>query len=417
MKPQVIVIGGGASGMMAALTAAEAGADVRLLEKNDRLGKKLLITGKGRCNVTNSKDMEDWIRSFVHNGKFLYTALHSFSNAQTQAFFAAEGVPLKTERGGRVFPASDEAGDIVDALCRRLERSGAEVWLRVPVRALRVADGRIAGVVLGGGRRLDAQRVIVATGGASYPGTGSTGDGYRMARQAGHTVTPLRPSLVPLESSDDWVRSLQGLSLRNVTLRIETTDGKRLAEEFGEMLFTHFGISGPIVLTSSSKAVDFWQTHAEPLRAVLDLKPALSRETLDARLLREVDAQHNRHLKNALGALLPSKLIPAFLRQSGISGEKPMHQLTREDRRGIVELLKGMPFTLSGARPLAEAIVTAGGVSVREISPQTMESRLVPGLYFTGEVLDVDAVTGGFNLQAAFSTGYLAGKSCGRPAP
>ena len=412
MKKRVIVIGGGASGMMAALTAAENGAEVMLLEKNDRLGKKMLITGKGRCNVTTDKEIDEMIRSFVHNGKFLYTAFNSFSNQQVQQFFEDAGVPLKVERGERVFPVSDQSKDIVNALRRRLQEAGVDLWLNATVKEVLLEDGKAVGVLLPNGKKLLADSVIIATGGASYPGTGSTGDGYRFAEKAGHTVVNLRPSLIPLECAEGYVKALQGLSLKNVTLTIETAEGKKLAQEFGEMLFTHFGISGPIVLTSSYKAVDYWQKHKQPLLGSIDFKPALSREKLDARLLREFEEQNKKQLKNSLHTLMPSKLIPVFIQRCGISPDKVLHQITKEERQRMVDLLKDFRFTIFKARPLEEAIVTAGGISVKEVSPKTMESKLVKNLYFIGEVLDVDGMTGGFNLQAAFSTGYLAGIAC-----
>ena len=412
MKKRVIVIGGGASGMMAALTAAENDAEVMLLEKNDRLGKKMLITGKGRCNVTTDKEIDEMIRSFVHNGKFLYTAFNSFSNQQVQQFFEDAGVPLKVERGERVFPVSDQSKDIVNALRRKLQEAGVDLWLNAAVKEVLLEDGKAAGVLLPNGKKLLADSVIIATGGASYPGTGSTGDGYRFAEKAGHTVVNLRPSLIPLECAEGYVKALQGLSLKNVTLTIETAEGKKLAQEFGEMLFTHFGISGPIVLTSSYKAVDYWQKHKQPLLGSIDFKPALSREKLDARLLREFEEQNKKQLKNSLHTLMPSKLIPVFIQRCGISPDKALHQITKEERQRMVDLLKDFRFTIFKALPLEEAIVTAGGISVKEVSPKTMESKLVKNLYFIGEVLDVDGMTGGFNLQAAFSTGYLAGIAC-----
>ena len=412
MANRVIVIGGGASGMMAAITAAENGAEVILLEKNDRLGKKILITGKGRCNVTTDKDTDEIIRSFVHNGKFLYTALSSFSNQQVKYFFEEAGVPLKVERGERVFPVSDQSKDIVNALRRKMQEAGVDVWLNATVKEVLVEDGRVSGVQLVNGQKLLADHVIVATGGASYPGTGTTGDGYHFARKTGHTVVNLRPSLIPLECAEGYVKALQGLSLKNVNFTIETSQGKKLIQDFGEMLFTHFGISGPIVLSCSYKAVDYWQKNKEPLTGIIDFKPAVSPETLDARILRDIEEQKNKQLKNALHGLMPGKLIPVFIQKSGISPDKAMHQITREERQKMVELLKNFRFTITKARPIEEAIVTAGGVSVKEVSPKTMESKLVPGLYFTGEVLDIDGMTGGFNLQAAFSTGYLAGTAC-----
>lgn len=413
MKRQVIVVGGGASGMMAAYAAAKAGAQVAILEKTDFLGRKLFITGKGRCNVTTAKETREMIDQFAHNGKFLYTALNRFSNQAVRQFFEEAGVPLKVERGDRVFPVSDQAQDIINALRSKMQQVDVEVWVYATVTGLLLADGQVRGVELANGQRFPADCVIVATGGASYSRTGSTGDGYRLARQAGHTIVPIRPALIPLvcaEKSD--VDALEGLSLKNVTLTIETTTGKQLVQEFGEMIFTYFGISGPIVLSSSYKAVDYWQKQQQPLIAHIDFKPALSLEKLDARLLREIEAQHNKQLKNSLHTLMPSKLIPVFIARLGISPEKVLHQLTREERLRMARLLKDFRLTLTGARPLEEAIVTAGGVNVKEISPKTMESKLVRGLYFTGEVLDIDGKTGGFNLQAAFSTGYLAGSAC-----
>ncbi len=412
MENRVIVIGGGASGMMAAITAAESGAAVTLLEKNDRLGKKMLITGKGRCNVTTDKDTTEIINSFVHNGKFLYTALSSFSNQQVKYFFEEAGVPLKVERGERVFPVSDQSKDIVNALRRKMQEAGVDVWLNATVKELLLEDGRAVGVQLLNGQKLRANHVIVATGGASYPGTGTTGDGYHFARKAGHTIVPLRPSLIPLECAEGYVKALQGLSLKNVNFTIETAQGKKLVQEFGEMLFTHFGVSGPIVLSASYKAVDYWQKNKEPLVGIIDFKPALTPEKLDARILRDIEEQKNKQLKNSLHTLMPGKLIPVFIQRAGISPDKAMHQITREERQRMVELLKQFRFTVTKARPIEEAIVTAGGVSVKEVSPKTMESKLVPGLHFTGEVLDIDGMTGGFNLQAAFSTGYLAGIAC-----
>ncbi len=412
MAKRVIVIGAGASGMMAALTAAENGAQVMLFEKNDRPGKKILISGKGRCNVTTDKDTTEIINSFLHNGKFLYTALASFSNQQVKYFFEEAGVPLKVERGERVFPVSDQSKDIVNALRRKLEAAGVDLWLNAPVKEVLFEDGRARGVMLPNGRKIEADCVIVATGGASYPGTGSTGDGYHFARKAGHSIVTLRPSLIPLECAEGYVKELQGLSLKNVTFTIETAEGKRLAQEFGEMLFTHFGVSGPIVLTQSYKAVDYWQKNKQPLVGSIDFKPALSREKLDARFLREIEEQNKKQLKNSLHTLMPSKLIPVFLKRANVSGDKAMHQITKEERMRMVDTLKDFRFTITKARPIEEAIVTAGGVSVKEVSPKTMESKLVNGLYFTGEVLDIDGMTGGFNLQAAFSTGYLAGMAC-----
>lgn len=408
---KVIVIGAGPSGMMAAIAAAEQGAQVMLLEKNDRIGKKLMITGKGRCNVTSNKEVPEIISQFGHNGKFLYTALARYSNRNLMDFFENEGVPLKVERGERVFPESDQARDIVNALRRRMEKLGVDVWLNAPVKEVLSENGRARGVMLPNRRVLEADAVIVATGGLSYPGTGSTGDGYHFAVKNGHSIVTPRASLIPLVCEEEWLKQLQGLSLKNVTLKITDENGKKIAEEFGEMLFTHFGISGPIVLSESFKVVDYWQKKHEPLQAYIDFKPALSREKLDARILREIEEQNKKQLKNSLHALMPTKLIPVFLQLTGINGDKEMHQITREERAKMVDILKDFRFTVTGARPVEEAIVTAGGVSIKEIAPKTMESKLVKGLYFTGEVLDIDAQTGGFNLQAAFSTGYLAGQA------
>jgi len=412
MQQDVIVIGGGAGGMMAAIAAGQLGAKVLLLEKNDILGKKMLIAGKGRCNITNDKEIQQLIEAFPHNGRFLYTAFNRFSNQDTKEFFTSNGVPLKVERGDRVFPVSDRSKDIVQAMEKQLRAAGVKIKTKARVVDVRCQMTGLHQVVLANGEILEAERVIVATGGASYPGTGSTGDGYGFARNAGHEIVTLRPALVPLTVSEAWVKELQGLSLKNVTLTLTNQEGKVIAEDFGEMLFTHFGISGPIVLTVSGQAVDYWQKEKTPLKATIDLKPALSEEKLDARLLREIEAQHKKQLKNSLSALLPAKLIPVFLKLTGLEAEKMMYQLTKAERQKMVQTLKNLTLTVTGTRPLEEAIVTAGGVQVKEISPKTMESKIVPGLYFVGEVLDIDGVTGGFNLQAALSTGYLAGQAC-----
>lgn len=412
MGKEVIVIGGGASGMMAAITAAEQGVQVTLLEKNDRLGKKMLISGKGRCNITNDKNLEALIDAFAHNGRFLYTAFHMFSNQDTKYFFEEAGVPLKVERGDRIFPVSDRSIDIVHAMQQKLMDNHVKIRKKTEVKQILQETDHVTGVILSHGEVLPADAVIVATGGASYPGTGSTGDGYGFAKKMGHQIVSLRPALVPLECQEAWLKSLQGVSLKNVKLTISTKDGRHIAEEFGEMLFTHFGISGPIVLTASSKAVDEWQQKKQPLLAEIDFKPALTVEKLDARILREIEEQSKKILKNSLHTLLPGKLIPVFIQQCGISAEKTMHQITREERLRMVHVFKHFSFTLTKPRPLEEAIVTAGGVNVKEIYPKTMESRLVSGLYFVGEVLDLDGLTGGFNLQAALSTGYLAGSAC-----
>ena len=409
MQNKVIVVGAGAAGMMAAIAAAESGAEVVLLERNDRVGKKLRITGKGRCNVTNNKDTNAHIAAFRHNGKFMYAALNRWKVEDVKNFFESNGVPLKVERGERVFPQSDNGQDIVDALKRKLDQLGVNICFQARVHSLLRSEKRVLGVLLENGEKIYGDSVIIATGGQSYTGTGSTGDGYRLARTVGHKIVEPRAALVPVNVREKDVALLQGLSLRNVEVRIYDKNGKMLDSEFGELMFTHFGLSGPVILTLSATASDWWQKNQGDLIADIDLKPALSREKLDARLLREIKEQPSRIYKNLLGALLPQKLIEPFMARSGIDGKKVSNQLTREDREVIIDLLKGFWFTLSGTRDLNEAIVTAGGVDVREISPKTMGSKLCDNLFFCGEVMDVDAITGGYNLQAAFSSGYVAG--------
>lgn len=405
---KVIVIGGGAAGLMAAGTAAREGADVTLFEKNDRPGKKLLITGKGRCNITNETEIEDFIKNFPDTGKFLYSALYTFSNWQVIDFFNQYGVPTKVERGGRIFPASGVAKDVVEALKRYTDDFGVKYAYKQAIDEIVVEDQHVTGVRTKEGSFYPADRVVLATGGSSYPGTGSSGDGYRMAKAIGHTVTPILPSLVPLETAEEWVPKLQGLSLRNVTLTF-TYDGKKLGEDFGEMLFTHYGISGPIVLSLSREVVPLLQNGQ--VQASLDLKPALDDDTLDKRLQRDFEKYTRKDFKNALDDLLPKMLIPVVIELSGIDPEKKIHQVTAEERKNLGHLLKNITFTIVGHRGFREAIVTRGGVDIKEIDPSTMESKLVSGLYFAGEVIDLDAYTGGYNLQGAFSTGYLAGIS------
>ena len=408
---KIIVIGGGAAGMMAAIQSAACGHNVLLLEQNEKLGKKIYITGKGRCNLTNACDTEDLFKSVLHNGKFLYSAFYSFSNAQVIDFFESHGLATKTERGERVFPASDHASDVIRTLQKVMEDRGVKLRLCTRVQELLVEpENRIAGVRLSDGEILKADAVIAATGGCSYPSTGSTGDGYRFARACGHQVTELRPALVPFEAGESWVTELQGLSLRNVRVRIRK-EKKIFYEEFGEMLFTHFGVSGPVILSASSYVADFLEKGE--LTLCVDLKPALEREQLDKRILRDFEKKKNRQYKNALDELLPSKLIPVVTERSRIPAEKAVHEITREERRQLADVLKDFRLTLTGMRGYGEAIITRGGVSVKEIHPATMESRLVKGLYFAGEVLDLDGVTGGFNLQIAWSTGFLAGRSAG----
>lgn len=407
---KVIVVGGGAAGMMAAVIAREMGAEVTLLEKNRQLGKKMLITGKGRCNLTNAGTMEDIIKNIPGNGQFLYSSLNRFSNQDTINFFNRLGVATKVERGDRVFPVSDRAADVVEALNRYLLKIGVSIKYETKVEGLSISQGGIQGVTAGG-KFFPAEAVIVATGGASYPGTGSTGDGYPMAAKAGHKVISQKPSLVPLETAEPWVKELQGLSLKNVKATAMAGE-KILASEFGEMLFTHFGISGPIILSLSKPIAEYLKAHPkESVQISIDLKPALSFEQLDLRIQRDFQKYSRKYLSNAFGDLLPKSLIPVFLKNLPVSEEKFIHQITKEERGQIVNLLKRFTLTITKPRPLAEAIVTAGGVSLKEINPKTLESKIVKRLFFVGEVLDIDGFTGGYNLQAAFSTGYAAGLS------
>jgi predicted Rossmann fold flavoprotein len=408
-KHQVIVVGAGAAGLMAAGQAAELGAETLLLEKMERPGRKLRITGKGRCNLTNVVELEEFLQRFGANGVFLRQAFHQFFAPDLLAFFEELGVQTVTERGGRVFPASEHAQDVVDALVHWVRKQGVALQTRSSVQRLVVEGGRIAGVMDSRERIYHAPAVIVATGGASYPATGSAGDGYRLAESVGHTIVPIRPALVPLETAGNAAQRLQGLSLRNAAVRLQI-DGQQQADAFGEMLFTHFGVSGPMILYLSKLAVD--ALHAgQKVELSIDLKPALDKKTLDARLLRDLDAQGKKHFQNLLKALLPSKLIPVCIDLVGIPAHKPAHQVTAEERTRLCKWLKDFRLQVTGHRGFEEAIVTAGGVELDEIDPRTMESRLVKGLYFAGEVLDIDANTGGFNLQAAFSTGRTAGRA------
>ena len=402
---RIVVAGGGASGMMAAITAARAGADVVLLEPNEKVGRKLYITGKGRCNVTNNCTHQELMASIPRNGKFLYGAFSRFGPADAMAFFESLGVKLKTERGNRVFPCSDKAADIVDALFFELRRQGVEIR-RDRVTGLCVQDGRLAGVETEGGGALDGcAALILATGGASYPRTGSTGDGYALARSAGHTIVPIRGSLVPLESSDPCCAALQGLSLRNVELRVKDRKGKAVFREQGELLFTHFGLSGPLVLSASAH-MDFAK---QGYTAHIDLKPALDEQKLDARLLRDFEERANQDYANALGGLAPRSMVPVLVERTGIPADTKVHDIRREQRRRLLETLKDLAIPLTGPRPVEEAVVTSGGVAVGEVDPKTMESKKAKGLFIAGELLDVDGYTGGFNLQIAWSTGYAAG--------
>ncbi len=401
----VIVIGGGAAGLMAAGTAASMGAKTLLLEKNEKPGKKLFITGKGRCNVTNAAPISDFMEQIPANNRFLYSAFSVFNNEDMRSFLHRAGVPTKVERGGRVFPESDKSSDVLRALS---DYAGASLRLKTKVTALIIENGRVCGVKTADGKRISAKAVIVATGGLSYPQTGSDGDGYRFAEGAGHTIVPPKASLVPLETKENWAKELMGLSLKNVSLSAFDQKNSIIYEENGEMLFTHFGISGPMVLSASAHMRDFANNR---YRVEIDLKPALDEEKLDARILRDFSDTKNKDFINSLDKLLPQKLIPVIVELSGIDPRKKVNEITRAERLSFVSLLKHLPLTVTKPRPIAEAIITAGGISTKEIAPKTMESKLVSGLYFAGEVIDVDAYTGGYNLQIAFSTGYLAGQS------
>lgn len=406
---KIIVIGGGAAGMMAAVWAARGGAEITLLEKNEKLGKKLFITGKGRCNLTNACDVEDLFQNVVTNPKFMYSAFYSFDNRQVMDFFEGLGMPVKVERGNRVFPVSDHSSDVIKALEQECKRLGVEICLHKRVKMLCTTEdtGHVKGVLLDDGNRIFADAVIVATGGISYPRTGSTGDGYAFARECGHEIKQCFPSLVPFEIKETWCQEIMGLALKNVAVTV-TANGKKVYEDFGEMLFTHFGVSGPLIISASAYVHRYL---GQPLTLYIDLKPALSIEQLDERILRDFGQNQNKQFKHALDALLPKRLIPIIIEQSQIASEKRVNEITREERLRLTELLKKLPLTITGTRDYDEAIITKGGVSVRQINPSTMESKLVKGLYFAGEVIDLDALTGGFNLQIAWSTGYLAGTS------
>ena len=406
LKADVVVIGGGAAGSMCALTAAQRGLSVVLLEPNKMLGKKLRITGKGRCNVTNNCDIKTVLANIPGDGRFLYSALNRFEPRDTMTLFESLGVPLKTERGNRVFPVSDRSHDIANALERAYAHAGGRV-LHAAATDILTRDGAVSAVVTTEGT-IDCDAAVVCTGGMSYPLTGSTGDGYRFAQQFGHTVMPLRASLVPLESNDPWCAEMQGFSLRNVTLTVYDEHNKQVYSDLGEMLFTHFGVSGPLVLSASAHMRDFSQ-HS--YRLSIDLKPALDEKKLDARILRDFEKYSNKEFKNALTDLAGRTMIPVLVRLSGIPEDTKVNAITHEQRIRLLHLFKAFPVSVTGTRPIDEAIVTAGGVTTKEINPRTMESKLMPGLYFAGEVLDLDGYTGGFNLQIAWSTGYVAGNS------
>ena len=405
---RVIVIGGGAAGMMAAYAAASCGHSVVLLEQNEKLGKKLFITGKGRCNVTNACEREKLFENVVSNPKFLYSAFSEFDNGDLMELLRRAGCPLKVERGERVFPVSDHASDVTAALTRLLKERGVEVRLHVKVKEISAADGRVTGALLANGQYIRADAVVLATGGLSYPTTGSRGDGHRIAEGLGHTLKTCTPALTPMETAEQWCTSLQGLSLKNVTLTMRC-GGKQIWSGFGEMLFTHFGISGPLVLPASSYYGKCKDKTA--VTAAVDLKPALTMEQLDRRILRDFEENRNKQFKNVIGSLYPSRLVPVMILLSGIDGEKKIHEGTRQERSRLAEVTKNLTMRVTGLRDFAEAIITQGGIRVKEVNPSTMESKIVQGLYPVGELLDLDAVTGGFNLQIAWSTGYLAGRS------
>ncbi|MBR6302440.1 MAG: NAD(P)/FAD-dependent oxidoreductase [Lachnospiraceae bacterium] len=410
----VCVIGGGPAGMMAAIAAAEKGHSVVLLEKNEKLGKKLFITGKGRCNVTNGADVETLLSNVVTNKKFLYSAFYSFDNQALMDMIEKAGCPLKTERGERVFPVSDHSSDIIKAFERILSEKNVEVRLHTTVREIVTEGDKLIGVkaikqnpngTAGKIQLLKADSVIVCTGGVSYPLTGSTGDGYRFANDTGHSLIKPRPSLVPFETRQKWVKDCMGLSLKNVSMKL-VSGKKTVYDGFGEMLFTHFGISGPLVLSASAY---YDPEKHKDAKAVIDLKPALSEEVLDKRILRDFDEQLNKSFANALGGLVPSSLIPVIADECGVSKEKKVHDITKEERKKLLYTLKNLTLDITGTRGFEEAIITKGGISVKDIDPSTMESKHIKNLYFAGEVLDLDALTGGFNLQIAWSTGHAAG--------
>ncbi len=405
---KVLIVGGGAAGMLASIFAARNGNEVHVFEKNEKLGKKLFITGKGRCNITNAGDMENLFENVVSNRKFLYSSFYSYTNEDVISFFETLGVPTKIERGNRVFPVSDHSSDVIGALSGEMKRTGVKVHLYTKVSKILTENGRFSGLEFADGAYVQGDACVIASGGFSYQTTGSNGDGYRFAEELGHTVTDIYPSLVPLAIEEEFVKELQGLSLKNVEAAIY--DGKKkLYQDFGEMLFTHYGVSGPLILSGSSHIAK--KAGEKKLKLVIDLKPALTEEQLDQRVLRDFEQNINKQFKNAVTRLFPAKLIPVMIERSKIDPEKKVHDISREERQSFVKLIKHFEMTISGLRGYNEAIITKGGVKVKEVDPGTMESKLVPGVYFAGEVLDLDALTGGYNLQIAWSTAYAAGSS------
>lgn len=406
---KVLIVGGGAAGMFASIFAARNGNEVHVFEKNEKLGKKVYITGKGRCNVTNACDMETLFANMVTNEKFMYSSFYGYTNQDVMDFFEEIGCKLKVERGNRVFPESDHSSDVIRALEREMKRQGVEIHLYTGVKKVVEVDGAFSHLELADGSKMKGDACIIATGGFSYQTTGSTGDGYKFAKELGHSVTDIMPSLVPIETKEQWARDLMGLSLRNVTVTIK--DGKKeLYSEFGEMLFTHFGVSGPLIISASAYVGKHLKKHKE-LKLFIDLKPALTEEKLDERVLREFEENNNKQFKNSISKLFPAKLIPVMIELSGIDPEKKVNIISKEERQRFVHLIKNMELTLTKLRDYNEAIITQGGVKVKEINPSTMESKYIQNLYFVGEVLDLDALTGGFNLQIAWSTAYAAGSN------
>lgn len=404
----VLVIGGGAAGLLAGIAAAQSGAQTVILEKMRRPGKKILITGKGRCNITNNCDLQEIIKNIPGNGRFLNSALRRFTNQDIVQLLEDNGLPTKVERGGRVFPVSDKAADVVDTFVKIYKNYGGRLLTDCKVKSITAEFGKITGAVTADGQKFAADAVILAAGGSSYPGTGSDGSGVKLAKALGHTIVPLAPSLVPLESDSPYIAGLQGLSLRNIEGTVYA-DGKKIGSEFGEMLFTHFGVSGPIILSLSKCVAEAFARGAQDVELSIDLKPALDKDKLDARLQRDFTQYSRKQMPNGMKDLLPQRLIAPVLDQAFIDEEKFVNQLSRAERRRLVDVLKAFTVPITGTRPIAEAIVTAGGVSLKEIDPKTMESKLIKGLFFAGEVMDIDGYTGGYNLQAAFSTGYAAG--------
>ena len=410
---KVVIIGGGPAGMLSAIKSAQEGNDVTILEKMNTCGRKLLITGKGRCNITNAIDIDEFIKNIPGNGKFLYSAFQNFNNQDIIKMLEKEGVHTKVERGNRIFPTSDKSMDVLNALLKTLKKLNVKIKTNTKVKEILVQENTVCGVITENNEKIEAQKVILATGGKSYPATGSTGDGYEMAKELGHTITEIKGSLVPLKMYEvDICKELQGLSLKNVKIHIKT-ENKKIYEGFGEMLFTHFGVSGPIILSASAVMLRYKNINKllseQKVKLQIDFKPALTNEKLDARIQRDFEKMKNKQFKNSLNELLPQKLIPVIIEKSGIDSDKHVNEITRTERLNLVVLLKNFELIIKDFKEIEEAIVTAGGISIKEINPKTMESKLLNGLYFAGEIIDVDAYTGGFNLQIAYSTGYTAG--------